>query len=195
MQVDWIYTSAPVATRRKRSPAIALALLVGALLVLAACGNDKLRSSGEEGDFIKAGPAVYQVQLSRLLNPHIRPDDDLLRGQVPPPPTEQYLAVFVRIENKGDADYKPPRDLKVVDTQGNEYLPLDATQSSFGLDFGEPIPAGDDAPPPNSPAEEGPTRGAMILYRVKNESATSNLPLELEIPTGPKSSSSIELDI
>ena len=31
--------------------------------------------------------------------------------------------------------------MKVVDTQGNEYLPLDTTQSGFGLDFGERDPA------------------------------------------------------
>ena len=176
-------------------PAIALALLVPMASFAIACGNEEVRSSGEEGEFIKAGPAVYQVQLTRLLNPRTRPDDTYLRGQVPPPSSEQYLAVFLRIENKGDTLYKPPRDMKVIDTQGNEYLPLDATQSGFGLDFGNGIPPKDEAPPPNSPAAEGPNAGAMVLFRVKNDSATNNLPMELEIPTGPKTSSSIGLDI
>jgi hypothetical protein len=180
----------------KRLPAIALALMLAAALVAAsACGSDDERTSGEEGEFVHAGEAVYQVQLTRLLNPRIRPDDDYLRGQVPTPPEEQYLAVFLQIENDGDRDYTPPRDMKVVDTVGNEYLPLDATQSGFGLDLGEPIPPGEEAPPPNSPAAEGPNAGAMVLFRVKTESATANLPLELEIPTGPDSSSNIELDV
>jgi hypothetical protein len=185
-----------VSTLSKRSPAILLALLIAfASLLASGCGSDKLRKSGQEGEFIQVGPAVYQVQLTRLLNPKIRPDDDLLRGQVPPPPNEQYLAVFVKIQNKGKALYKPPRDMKVVDTQGNEYLPLDATQSSFGLDFAGGIPPKGAAPPPNSPAAEGPDAGSMVLFRIKNESAVANLPLELQIPSGPQSSSTIGLDI
>ena len=104
--------------------------------------------------------------------------------------------MFLRIENDGDAPYKPPRDMKVVDTQGNEYLPLDTTQSGFGLDFGEAIPPGGVAPPPNSPAQFGPTSGALVLFRVKEESATDNLPLELQIPVeGEEEPSTITLDV
>ena len=85
--------------------------------------------------------------------------------------------------------------MKVVDTMGNEYLPLDATQGGFGLDFGEEIGPDDVAPPPNSPAQLGPTSGALVLFRVKEQSATDNLPLELEIPTGGDESSRIVLDV
>jgi hypothetical protein len=35
----------------------------------------------------------------------------------------------------------------------------------------------------------------MVLFRVKMESATDNLPLELEVPTGGEASSRIELDV
>ena len=87
------------------------------------------------------GEADYQVQLTRLLNPQQRPDDSFMRGQAALPADEAYLGVFLRIENDGDEPYKPPRDMKVVDTQGNEYLPLDTTQSGFGLDFGSADPA------------------------------------------------------
>jgi hypothetical protein len=180
----------------RRLPRIALTLLVGvSMLAASACGSNEEKTSGMEGEFIKAGEAVYQVQLTRLLNPRIRPDDTLLRGQPPPPADQLYLAVFLKIKNKGDAPYSAPRDMKVVDTVGNEYLPLDATQSGFGLDFAEPLKPGEAAPPPNSPAAEGPSAGAMVLFRVKEESATDNLPLELEIPTGSQSSSRIRLDV
>jgi hypothetical protein len=181
---------------RQRLPLFLATLLVAAAsLVVSACGDDELRKSGQEGEFIQIGPAVYQVQLTRLLNPNIRPDDVLLRGQVAPPSNETYLAVFVRIENEGKTLYKPPRDMKVVDTQGNEYLPLDANQSNFGLDFANGIPPGDQAPPANSPAAEGPNAGALVLFRIKTESAVENLPLELEIPSGPKTTSTIGLDV
>lgn len=170
-------------------------MLVAALAGVPACGSEEERTSGNEGELVKAGEATYVVELTRLLNPQIRPDDQLLRGQPPPPRDEQYLAVFITIQNDGSEDYLPPRDMKVVDSVGNQYLPLDASQSGFGLEFGEPIPPGESAPPPGSPAAEGPNAAAMVLFRVKLESATDNLPLELELPTGQKSSSRIELDV
>jgi hypothetical protein len=182
-------------SKPRRLAALAAALLASALLAASGCGSDEERTSGLEGELVKADDAVYKVELTRLLNPLIRPDDQLLRGQVPPPREEQYLAVFLRIDNEGSEGYRPPRDMKVVDSVGNEYLPLDATQSGFGLDFAQNIPPGEAAPPPGSPAAEGPNAAAMVLFRVKLESATDNLPLELEVPTGGKTSSRIELDV
>lgn len=171
-----------------------MVLVPMALLAVASCGQEEL-TEGEEGEYIHAGDAVYQVQLTRLLNPRQRPDNSLVRGQQTLPSDEQFLAVFLKIENEGDESYAPPRDMKVVDSEGNEYLPLDATQSGFGLEFGEEIPPGDGAPVPNSPAAEGPNGAAMVLFRVKTSSATDNLPLELEVPTGGDSSSRIRLDV
>jgi hypothetical protein len=174
---------------------IVAALLAAGLLAGSGCGTEEERTNGVEGELIHAGDAVYQVDLTRLLNPAIRPDDQLLRGQVPLPPEERYLAVFLTIANEGSEGYRPPRDMSVVDSVGNEYLPLDASQSGFALEFGREIPPGDEAPPPGSPAAEGPNAAAMVLYRIKLESATDNLPLELEVPTGGESTSRIELDV
>ena len=178
-----------------KSLVIACALLSAVGAVAAGCGSGKLETEGDEGAFLRADDAVYQVQLTRRLNPRQHPDDTLLRGQGPAPADEQYLAVFLTIRNDGPKPYQPPRDMKVVDTVGNEYLPLDATQSGFGLDFGEPIAPGDMAPPTDSPAAEGPDAAAMVLFRVKLESATDNLPLELEVPTSEKSGTRITLDV
>jgi hypothetical protein len=192
------YTSAPVNRVRllPRSSAALLALVLALSLAATGCGEDEPKTSGAEGEFIEVGETDYQVQLTRLLNPQQRPDDTYLRGQAPLPRTEAYLGVFLRIENDGNSPYKPPRDLKVVDTTGNEYLPLDTTQSGFGLDFGEDIPPNGVAPPPNSPAQFGPTSGALLLFRVKDESATDNLPLELQVPVeGEEEPSTITLDV
>jgi hypothetical protein len=179
-----------------RSCAALLALALALSLAVVGCGNDEPKTSGAEGEFIEVGDTDYQVQLTRLLNPQQRPDDQYLRGQAPLPADEAFLGVFLRIENDGDTPYKPPRDIKLVDTTGQEYLPLDTTQSGFGLDFGEEIPASDVAPPPNSPAQFGPTSGALLLFRVKEESATDNLPLELQIPVeGEEEPSTITLDV
>ncbi len=177
-------------------PAALVAAALMTTLALAACGAEENKLEGAEGEFIAVGDADYQVQLTRLLNPEERPDDAFLRGQAELPADEAYLGVFVRIENDGDAPHQSPRDMKVIDTQDNEYLPLDTTQSGFGLDFGSPIPPDDVAPPPNSPASFSPTSGALILFRVKLDSATDNLPLVLEIPVeGQDEPSRITLDV
>ena len=178
------------------SAAALLALVIALSFAAAGCGDEKAKTSGAEGEFIEVGQADYQVQLTRLLNSQQRPDDTYLKGQAPVSGTEAYLGVFVRIENGGKRPYKPPRDIKVVDTQGNEYLPLDTTQSNFGLDFGQEIPPDGTAPAPNSPAEFGPTSGALILYRLKMQSATDNLPLQLQVPVeGKQEPSTITLDV
>ena len=191
------YTFAPVnRVRTLPRSCAALLALVAALALAAGCGNDEPKTSGAEGEFVEVGPVDYQVQLTRLLNPQQRPDDAYLRAQAPLLRDEAYVGVFLRIENDSDSPYKPPRGMKIVDTVGNEYLPLDTTQSGFGLDFGEEIPPGGVAPPPNSPGQFGPTSGALVLFRVKRETATDNLPLELQTPVeGEEQPSTITLDV
>jgi len=88
--------------RARRRPAGVLAALLAAVLVAlaaAGCGANDKKTTGSEGEYINAGEAVYQVQLSRLLNPDSRPDDNYLQGQPPLPGNEQYLGVFMTIEN------------------------------------------------------------------------------------------------
>jgi hypothetical protein len=193
------YTSALVNRVRSlsRSSAALLALVIALSLVAAGCGNDEEKTSGAEGEFITVGSDTdYQVQITRLLNPQQRPDDTYLKGQAPVSGDDIYLGVFLRIENDGDKPYQPPRDMKVVDTQGNEYLPLDTTQSGFGLDLGKPIPPGSHAPLPDSPAQFGPTSGALVLFKLTQESATDNLPLELRVPVeGQEEPAVITLDV
>ena len=161
---------------------------------VAACSEEE-KTSGAEGEFINAGDAVYQVQLSRLMNPGQAPDDDYLRGQPALGAGEQYVGVFLTVENDGKKDYVPPRDMRVVDTQGNEYLPIDVSSTGFGLSLSEPIKHGERAPRPDTPAQAGPEGGALILFRMSEESVTENLPLYLEIPVPGGKPARIRLDL
>jgi hypothetical protein len=182
------------ARRRPLGTFLALLAALAIAFAVGACGA-KDKTSGVEGDYIHVGDAVYQVQLSRLLNQEQRPDDDYLRGQPTLAADQQYLGVFLTVENKGDKDYVPPRDMKVVDTQGNEYLPIDVSATGFGLSLSEPITPHETAPRPDSPAATGQEGGALILFRLSQESATENLPLELHIPAAGGKESTIRLDI
>ena len=182
----------------RRRPLEALLALLAALVIafgVVACGSDEEKTSGAEGEYINAGDAVYQVQLSRLLNPGQRPDDEYLRGQPTLGSGQQYVGVFLTVENDGDRAYVPPRDMKVVDTQGNEYLPIDVSATGFGLSFSDAIAHGDRAPLPDSPAQAGPEGGALIVFRMSEESVTENLPLDLKIPAPGGKESTIRLDL
>jgi hypothetical protein len=184
------------ARRRPFGPLFALlAALAVVALALAACGSDEKTTSGNEGQYINAGDAVYQVQISRLLNQQSRPDDDYLRGQPTLGAGQQYMGVFLTVENDGKKPYLPPRDMKVVDTQGNEYLPIDVSATGFGLSFSDPIGPSQKAPAPDSPAATGPDGGALIVFRMNEDSVTENLPLYLKIPAPAGKESNVRLDL
>jgi hypothetical protein len=181
----------------KRRPFAALFALLATLVMIlgtAACSEEK-KTSGVEGEFINAGDAVYQIQLSRLMNPDQPPDNDYLRGQPTLTAGQQYVGVFLTVENDGKRAYLPPRDMKVVDTQGNEYLPIDVSATGFGLSFSQPIDAGQKAPNADSPAATGPEGGALILFRMSEASVTENLPLDLKIPAAAGKESNVRLDL
>jgi hypothetical protein len=183
--------------KARRRPLEALVALLAALAIAsgaAACGKEEA-TSGKEGEYINAGDAVYQVQLSRLMNPDQRPDDDYLRGQPTLTAGQQYVGVFLTVENDGKKAYVPPRDMKVVDTQGNEYLPIDVSATGFGLSFSQPIAPNAKAPLPDSPAAAGPEGGALVLFRMSEGSVTENLPLELKIPAPAGKESDVTLDL
>jgi hypothetical protein len=170
---------------------VALVIAFGA----AACGEEEKTTSGNEGQYINAGDAVYQIQLSRLMNPDQRPDDDYLRGQPALTADQQYVGVFLTVENEGKKPYLPPRDMRVVDTQGNEYLPIDVSATGYGLSFSQPIAPDATAPPPDSPAAAGPEGGALVLFRLSEGSVTNNLPLSLKIPNAAGKESDVTLDL
>jgi hypothetical protein len=183
------------ARRRPLEPLLALLAALVVAVAVAACGGDEEITSGTEGEYINAGNAVYQVQLSRLMNPDQRPDDDYLRGQPTLTAGQQYVGVFLTVENDGKKAYVPPRDMKVVDTQGNEYLPIDVSATGFGLSFSDPIQPSQKTPDPDSPAATGPEGGALVLFRMSEGSVTENLPLELKIPAPAGKESDVRLDL
>jgi hypothetical protein len=183
------------ARRRPLEPLLALLAALVVALGMAACGGDEEKTSGTEGEYINAGDAVYQVQLSRLMDAGQRPDDDYLRGQPTLTAGQQYVGVFLTVENDGKKAYVPPRDMKVDDTEGNEYLPIDVSGTGFGLSFSDPIEPSKKAPDPDSPAATGPEGGALVLFRMSEASVTENLPLELKIPAPIGKESDIKLDL
>jgi hypothetical protein len=180
---------------RGRTGALAIALSLAVVLVGAAgCGEEE-KKNVVEGEPLELGDLKLNVQITRFLNPSDREDGDYLAGQqVPPPAGQEYLGVFIEIDNEGSEDARLPTaaDLSVVDTTGQAYEALDS-ESPFALDLGGNIDAHSEVPAPDTPAASGPTQGSIVLFLVP-ANVGENRPLELEISYQGEDGT-IELDI
>jgi len=189
--------------RLLRLPLLTAAALLAALTLVACGGAKQPTTHGEgEGAYVQAGPLVYQVQMSRELNPGNVEDVEYLAGLPADTPRlagdEEWFGVWLRVQNATDEDHPSASDFKIVDTTGTEYEPiaLPATNAfsyqpaSVQRDGGQPV-----QPDPESGAGAGPIQGSMVLFKL-NTSVYANRPLELEItPPDGGEPSSVVLDL
>ena len=156
---------------------------------LAACGAEEETElvNGEEihsvveGEPLELGHLGFNVLLTRFLNIEDADDAEYLGGMPPPPPDQDYLGVFMKVENHGDEDLRLPTatEMRVEDTTGEEYEPLEM-DSIFALELGDVVEAGDEAPDANTAAASGPVQGALVLFLV-DQDVSNNRPLDLII--------------
>lgn len=191
--------------RLSRLPLLLLAALLAAL-TLAACGGHKQPTHHGEGEgaYIQAGPLIYQVQMSRQLEPSNVEDREYLEGlpadEPPLAGDELWFGVWLRVQNATDEAHPTADHFRIVDTIGTEYEPIELPESnpftyqpvSLEGEEGQGQPV---YPNPESGAGTGPIQGSMLLFRL-NTSAYANRPIELEIesPEGGESSS-VVLDL
>jgi hypothetical protein len=189
--------------RLLRLPLLA-AVALAAALTLVACGGtgEKPSAHGEsEGSYVQAGPLIYQVQMSRELNPANVEDAEYLQGLSAGAPAqgEEWFGVWLRVQNDTDQAHVSASDFKIVDTTGAEYSPiaLPATNpfsyqavSVRSNDVFAPV-----QPDPESGAGMGPINGSMVLFKLRTD-VYANRPLELEIaPPDGGEPSSVVLDL
>jgi hypothetical protein len=179
---------------RRGAVLVLVATLAGALL-LAGCGSDPEDTlSVAEGEPMRLGDLVYNVQISRFLNPEDDEDKNYLAGHPPPSRNEFYLGVFMEISNEADSVQRVPTQFLVVDTQGTEFEPL-PSQNPFALRLGGKVAANGELPEPESAAANGPIQGAMVLFLVDRAAALEERPLVLHIPSSTGEVGDVELDI
>src|SRR5437763_16752244 len=109
---------------RLRKPSIALVALI-ATAALGACGSSHSKvttgtyagESGANAPYLDVGPLVYEVQLSRELNPTDPEDAALLQGLKAStlPPGEEWFAVFLQVYNHHDTTYPASSELVLSD--------------------------------------------------------------------------------
>jgi hypothetical protein len=195
-----------MSSRLRKSPLLILALI--AMLALGACGDSHTRvttgtyagESGQNAPYLNVGPLVYEVQLSRELNPANIEDAAYLRGLSPAEshlaPGQEWFAVFMQVYNHSSIPLPAATNLTISDTQNNTYIPLVPDATNEFAYRGGLVPAKSQLPLPESVASSGGTQGALLLYKIQIVSL-DNRPLELKIvdPNNPTQTASAELDV
>jgi hypothetical protein len=195
-------------SRRLRKPTLTFALLLLATLALSACGNSETRvttgtyagESGQNAPYLNVGPLVYEVQLSRELNPANVEDSAYLQGLTPLQrrlaPGQEWFAVFIQVYNHSSVAHLGASAITISDTQSNVYTPIVPDQTNQFAYRGGFIPAESQIPVASSIAANGGTQGALLLYKIQVVSL-DNRPLTVHIvdPKDATQRASAELDV
>ena len=190
-------------SRLRRPLAVLAALLASGGLV--ACGSHhdkdaKVQHIEGEGFYLSLGELKYQVQGSRQLNPDDVQDRALLAG-IPAArqgldDDEVWFGVFMQVENESDEPLRPASDIEIVDTQEDVFEPIELNQSNpFAYRPEDPIPPGDVAPIPDTPAFNTASQGSLLLFKLTLD-AIDNRPLELKLESSTNDQTGIiDLDV
>lgn len=188
---------------------VLVAVFAIAALGLSACSDNShtrvttgtyAGESGANAPYLNVGPLIYQVQLSRELNPYDTEDASYLAGLTPAQrklsPGEEWFAVFLQVYNESSIPHPTATNISISDTEENVYTPIVPSQTNeFAYRAGILAPKGR-IPELDTVAADGPTQGAMLLFKIKVLSL-DNRPIEIKIvdPTDPSKTASAELDV
>lgn len=194
-------------SRLRKFPLALPALL--ALLALSACSDNShtrvttgtyAGESGANAPYLNVGPLIYEVQLSRELNPANSEDasylQDLTSAERKLEPGQEWFAVFMQVYNNSNREYPAASSLTISDTQENIYTPIMPGEGNqFAYRAGMVLPK-NQIPLAGTVADDDPAEGLVLLYKIEVVSL-DNRPLELKIvdPENPKESASAELDV
>src|ERR1700733_6542801 len=118
-----------MSSRLRKLPLLGVILLAAG--ALGACGNSHTKvttgtyagESGQNAPYLDVGPLVYEVQLSRELNPTNPEDAAYLQGLSPAElklaPGQEWFGVFVQVYNNDSRAISSATELTISDTQGN----------------------------------------------------------------------------
>jgi hypothetical protein len=190
---------------KRLSVAVAASL---AALALGACGDSHTRvttgtyagESGQNAPYLNVGPLIYEVQLSRELNPDDTEDASYLAGLPAGEPKlaagEEWFAVFLQVYNESSRPHPAASSITISDTQGNVYKPIEPGATNSFAYRPATVPAKGRIPALDTVAADGPTQGALLLYRIKLASL-DNRPLEIKIadPLDAAKTARAELDV
>ncbi len=156
--------------------------------------------SGQNAPYLNVGPLIYEVQLSRELNPYDTEDASYLTGLTPAQrklgPGEEWFGVFLQVYNETSTPHSAATNLTISDTQENVYTPIVPALTNEFAYRGGLMPPKSRIPALDTVAANGPTQGALLLFKIKIVSL-DNRPIEIKIvdPLHPTQTASAELDV
>ena len=177
------------------APVLGLIALLALALPIAGCGEeDDETPEAVEGQPLELGHLVYNVAITRFLNPNIVEDEAYLEDAPPEPKGMSYLGVFILIKNESDEKTVPSAsNYAMVDGSHRVYRPVEGVETEFSLDVGASVPPEGELPELDTVAAQGPTQGALLLFLVEDD-VSEERPLELKVSTV-LGEGTIELDI
>jgi hypothetical protein len=192
--------------RKLRS--VLLLALAWSALALSACGSSHTRvttgtyagESGKNAPYLNVGSLIYEVQLSRQLNPYNNEDAAYLEGlegaDAKLETGQEWFAVFLQVYNHSNEELTASDAITISDTQGNVYTPIVPNGSNQFAYRAGPVPPKGQLPMPGSVANLGGSQGQVLLFKIQDVSL-DNRPIELKItdPDEPSSAASAELDV
>jgi hypothetical protein len=195
-----------MSSRLRKLPLILAAIL--AALVVSACGDSHTRittgtyagESGANAPYLNVGPLIYEVQLSRELNPANSEDASYLQGLTPAErklePGQEWFAVFMQVYNNTNNPHPAATSMTITDTQENTYTPITPDESNLFAYRAGTVEPKNQIPLPGTVADDDPAEGLVLLYKIQIVSL-DNRPLVLKIvdPDNPKETASAELDV
>jgi len=177
---------------RKLKPLLAAVCALLAAGAIGACGSSGSQTttgtyageSGKNAPYLNVGPLVYQVQLSRALNPANAEDAAYLQFLTPRQallkPGEEWFAVFMQVRNPTGLPRPATANIFLEDTQNNRYTQIVPPPANLYAYRAEVVPANSLIPVPGTPASHGPANGQVLLFKIKTVSL-NNRPIEVHI--------------
>ncbi len=186
----------------------ALAVLLPLALITSACGDSHTRvtkgtyagESGANAPYLNVGPLIYEVQLSRELNPFNSEDAQYLQGlegrEAKLEPGQEWFAVFLQVYNNGNQELSASNDISIYDTQGNTYTPIVPNDTNEFAYRGGTVPAKSQLPVPGTVADQVGSQGQVLLFKIEVVSL-DNRPIKLKIvdPEEPRQFALATLDV
>ncbi|HLI32702.1 MAG TPA: hypothetical protein VKU89_08200 [Solirubrobacteraceae bacterium] len=181
---------------------------LGASALLAACGNANERQTsgtyaGEGGvpaPYLSVGQLAYQVQISRELNPSESEDQAYLEGvpagDLTVRPGEEWFMISLQVYNSTSRPQPSSPDIYLEDSEGDVYRPVVPDNTNLFAYRARNVPGNGRLPEPGTIASQGPTQGAILLFKLRLASL-SNRPIDIRIvnPAKPSESAKAELDV
>jgi hypothetical protein len=165
---------------RTLTPLLAVALAA----LVSGCGETHPLRADTEGVYLQLGPLRYQVEISRELNPRDLEDVSYLQGLRPTQagltPSQSWYGVWVLVENRSSAAQTPTADFTITDTEHTVYRPIFPNPTNRFAYQSYLLPGHGQIPGPEGAAYNGPTQGALILFKIRRASY-DNRPLEFAI--------------